>query len=106
MSLAPHSCDLVVLAGVEGGADVESVVQRDLVPVRHQFVERAVVQGGGEVAQQAGQALAGVHDVAVCPQHDDEPVHRLQHQVGELLSGEELGLPVCLDVISLDRENV
>ena len=104
--MAPHSADPVVLAGVETRAGVESVVERDLVDVRHHLVERGVVQGGGEVAQQAGQALAGVHDVAVCPQHDDEPVHRLQHQVGELLSGEELGLPVCLDVISLDRENV
>ena len=100
------AADLLVLAGVEAGTEVESVVQRDLVTVRHHLVESGVVEGGGEVAQQAGQALAGVHDVAVCPQHDDEPVHRLQHQVGELLSGEELGLPVCLDVISLGRDNV
>ena len=96
----------MVLAGVETGAGVESVVERDLVTVSHHLVQRGVVQGGGEVPQQAGQALAGVHDVTIGPEHDDEPVHRLQHQVGELLSGEELGLPVCLDVISLGRDNV
>ena len=103
MSLAPHSDYLVVLAGVEGGADVESVVQRDLVTVRHQLIERAVVEGGGEVAQQAGQALAGVHDVPVRPQHDDEPVHRLQHEVSELLRGEKLRLPVGLNLVSLEN---
>ena len=92
----------MVLASPQTGADVESVVQRDLVTVGHKLVERAVVEGGGEVAQETGQTLAGVHDVPVRPQHDDEPVHGLQHEVGELLRGEELGLPVSLYVIRLN----
>ena len=96
------SADLLVLSGVECGAGVKSVVERDLVAVSHHLVEGGVVQGGGKVAQEAGQALAGVHDVAVGPQHDDEPVHRLQHEVGELLRGEKLRFPVSLYLISLE----
>ena len=75
----------MVLASVEARTGVESVVERDLVAVSHHLVQGGVVEGGGEVAQEAGQAVTGVHDVAVGPQHDDEPVHRLQHEVGELL---------------------
>ena len=93
----------MVLAGVETGAGVESVVERDLVTVRHHLVEGGVVQGGGQVAQQTGQTLAGVHDVTVSAQHDDEPVHRLQHQVSELLRGEKLRLPVSLYLVSLEQ---
>ena len=95
------SADPVVLAGVETRAGVESVVERDLVDVRHHLVKRGVVQGGGEVAQEAGQTLAGVHDVAVGAEDDDEPVHRLQHEVSELLRREKLRLPVGLDLVSL-----
>ena len=35
------------------------------------------------------------------PQYGDEPVHRLQHQVSELLRREKLRLPVGLDLVSL-----
>ena len=56
----------LVLVAVFGGAvaDVEGVVERDLVPVRHDLVDGRVVQRGRQVAQQRGQALRGVQDVA------------------------------------------
>ena len=85
-------------------ADVESVVQRDLVCVRHNLVERGVVEGGREVAQEAGQALAGVQDVTVGPQHQDEAVNGLQHQMREFFSREKLRLPVCMNFIILKTE--
>ena len=55
-----------MLVAVLGGAvaDVEGVVERDLVPVRHDLVDGRVVQRGRQVAQQRGQALRGVQDVA------------------------------------------
>ena len=93
----------MVLTSAECRTGVESVVERDLVTVSHHLVQRGVVQGGGEVPQQAGQALAGVHDVTIGPEHDDEPVHRLQHEVGELLRGEKLRLPVSLYLVSLKQ---
>ena len=56
----------LVLVAVLGGAVayVEGVVERDLVPVRHDLVDGRVVQRGRQVAQQRGQALRGVQDVA------------------------------------------
>ena len=64
---------LLLPGGDNRAARVEGVVERDLVVIPDNLVERGVVEGGGEVAQQAGQALAGVQDVSVCPQNDDEP---------------------------------
>ena len=96
----------MVLASPQTGADVESVVQRDLVTVRHQLVQRAVVEGGGEVAQETGQALAGVEDVTICTKNKDEPVNGLQHEMSELFSGEKLWLPVSLDFIRLKNKIV
>ena len=56
----------LVLVAVLGGAvaDVEGVVEGDLVPVRHDLVDGRVVERGRQVAQQRGQALRGVQDVA------------------------------------------
>ena len=70
---------LLLITGVSVMADVQGVVQRDLVRVCHDLVQGGVVQGGREVAQEAGEALAGVQDVAVCPQHEDEAIDGLQH---------------------------
>ena len=55
----------LVLVAVLGGAvaDVEGVVEGDLVPVRHDLVDGRVVERGRQVAQQRGQALRGVQDV-------------------------------------------
>ena len=55
-----------MLVAVLGGAvaDVEGVVEGDLVPVRHDLVDGRVVERGRQVAQQRGQALRGVQDVA------------------------------------------
>ena len=92
----------MVIANIHGWTDVEGVVDRDLVSILHQLVQRAVMEGGREVAKEACQTLARVYDVPISPQDDDEPVHGLQHEVGELLRGEELGLPVSLYVIRLN----
>ena len=56
----------LVLVAVLGGAvaDVEGVVEGDLVSVRHDLVDGRVVERGRQVAQQRGQALRGVQDVA------------------------------------------
>ena len=70
---------LLLITGVSVMADVQGVVQRDLVSVCHDLVQGGVVQGGREVAQEAGEALASVQDVAVCPQHEDEAIDGLQH---------------------------
>ena len=82
-------------------ADVEGVVERDLVAICHDLVQGCVVERGGEVAQERGQTLRGVEDVAIRPKHENESVNGLQHKVGELLSRQKLWLPVCLYFISL-----
>ena len=63
------------------------------------------MEAGGQVAEQAGQALAGVENVTIHPQHQDEPVDALQHELGELLAGEEARLPVLLDLLRLDQNS-
>ena len=42
----------MLVAGLAVVADVEGVIQRDLIAVCHDLVEGGVVQRGGEVAQE------------------------------------------------------
>ena len=93
--------ELLLAVSVQAAAHVERVVQRDLVVVRHDLVERRVLEGGGHVAQERRHGLAGVEDVAVGAEDDDEAVERLQHEVAELLVAQELRLPVRLDLLGL-----
>ncbi len=58
------------------------VVERDLVRVADNLVESGVVKAGGQVAEEAGEALAAEQDVTVHAEDENEPVHRLQHHLG------------------------
>ena len=82
------------------------IVERDLVAVPDDLVEGGVVEAGGQVAEEAGEALAGVEDVAVHPEDEDEAVNGLQHHLREFLVGEEARLPVLLHLFALKQEKI
>ena len=101
-----HHCNITALhlllfTSIHRGTHVKSVVEWYLVIVTHYLIQGGIVQGGGHVPQQGRHGLAGVEDVPISPQHYDEPVQSLQHEVSELLVGEKLWLPVCLYLLSL-----
>ena len=92
---------LLLFTSIHRSTHIKSVVKRYLVIIAHYLIQRGVVEGGGHVPQQGRHGLAGVKDVAICPQYYYEPIQCLQHQMCELLVGEELWLPVSLYLLGL-----
>ncbi len=86
----PTFLHLIFRTGLGGRAHhVEMVVERDLVRVADDLVEGGVVKAGGQVTEEAGEALAAEQDVTVHAENEDEPVHGLQHHLSAGLANKK-----------------